>query len=220
MCESAEMIGLAMAHLSPGRAVTVDGSLAEVSSTLPRGSRRRQGDPGLSGLELSIRGGGLERRGPLVTTGRSELGGRIAGDPSVTHDTGLTIVVGPGPVEDAAVVPDDHVAGTPPVRIRAGRPAGEIEEVSQELLRLGLREAGNGKGVAADEEGGAVRDGMHLHERAERGSFGVKAVARARLDHVPDLGLGVIERVMRGESRNAPAHRLVERIVGGSHVGP
>jgi hypothetical protein len=87
--------------------------------------------------------------------GRSELGGRIPCDAGVTHDTRFAIVVGPSPVQHAAVIPDDHVAGLPPMGVRPGRSAGEVEQVREELLRLGRVETWNAVSVTPDEERGA-----------------------------------------------------------------
>src|SRR5215467_15482662 len=84
---------------------------------------------------LSVRGRRLERGGPAVAIGWSELRRRIARHSRVTHHASLTVLVGPGPMKHAAVVPDDHVARTPAMGIGAGRPTGEVEEVGQKLLR-------------------------------------------------------------------------------------
>jgi hypothetical protein len=83
-------------------------------------------------------------------------------DTGVTHDAHLAVVVRPGPVQHAAVVRDDHVAGLPPIGVRPGRSTGEVEELREELLRLRLVEAGNAVGVTADEEGRAAGDRVHL----------------------------------------------------------
>src|SRR5262250_3484203 len=117
---------------------------------------------------LSVRGRRLERGGPVVAIGWSELRRRIARHSRVTHHASLAVLVGPGPVKHAPVVPDDHVTRTPAMRIGAGWPTGEVEEVGQKLLRLSLGEAGDAIGVTADEEGGSARDRMPLHERAPR----------------------------------------------------
>src|SRR5258705_12975051 len=96
---------------------------------------------------LSVRAGRLVRACAVVAMGRSELGGRVSRNPGVTHDTHFAEVVRPSPVQHAAVVPDDHVAGLPPMGVRPGWPAGEVEQVREELLRLGLVEARNAVGV-------------------------------------------------------------------------
>src|SRR5262249_56052503 len=106
------------------------------------------------------------------------------------------------------------------MRVGAGWPTGEVEEVGQKLLRVDLGEAGDAIGVTADEEGGSARDRMHLHERAQRRALRVESVARPRLDHVPDLRLGVIEGVVRGEPGDAAAPRLVEGVLGPPHLPP
>src|SRR5881296_441390 len=154
---------------------------------------------------LAVRGGGFVHAGPVIPNGRSELGGRIARDPRVTHHPGLAVVVRSSPVEHTAIVPDDHVTRTPPMRIGSGRPAGEVDEVGQELLRFGLAEAGNAVGVTSDEEGGATRDRVDLDERAKRCALRMKTVGGSLLHHVTDPGLGVVERVVSREPRDAPA---------------
>src|SRR3981189_318880 len=61
---------------------------------------------------------------------------------------------------------------------------------------------------------------MDLYERAQRRPLRMKTVGGSRLDHMTNPGLGVIERVVSREPRVAPTRRLIERIVGGPHVGP
>src|SRR5882672_9039921 len=80
-------------------------------------------------LPLSVRAGRLVRTCAVVAMGRSELGGRVPRDTGVAHDTHFAGVVRPSPVQHAAVVPDDHVAGPPLMSVRPGWSAGEVEQV-------------------------------------------------------------------------------------------
>src|SRR5215471_13762944 len=146
MCESAEMIGLAMLtflrcgpspsmarcgcnlsapypvppdHVKATRAARAGGLTGgteegRADEALVRPAKDRRDD-------LSVRGRRLERGGPAVAIGWSELRRRIARHSRVTHHASLAVLVGPGPVEHAAVVPDDHVTRTPAMRIGAGR---------------------------------------------------------------------------------------------------
>ncbi len=84
------------------------------------------------------------------------------------RDVGLAVVEGQGAVEHAAVVPDDEVAGLPGMPVDAGRPAGVLEEVVQQLLgRLGSK-AGDAVGVAADQQGRPAGYRVDLPQRAKR----------------------------------------------------
>src|SRR5438477_9571896 len=78
---------------------------------------------------LSVRAGRLVCACAVVAMGRSELGGRVPRDTGVTHDTRFAVVVRPGPVQHAAVVPDDYGAGPAPMGVCPGWSAGEVEQV-------------------------------------------------------------------------------------------
>src|SRR6266478_2884623 len=64
---------------------------------------------------------------------------------------------------------------------------------------------------------------MNLNNRTQRHRTIVEAIAAilaVLLRRVPELGLAIVERVMRSETLHLRAKLLVERVVCGSHVGP
>src|SRR5436190_17420926 len=92
---------------------------------------------------------------------------RIAGDPGVPHDARLGHVERRRLVQQAAVVPDHHVARPPVVMVEARRLAGEVDQLLQELLRFLRRKARDVVRVAADQQRLAAGVGMALDQRPQ-----------------------------------------------------
>ena len=71
--------------------------------------------------------------------------------------------------------------------MRSGRPTGEVDEVGQELLRLGLIETRNAVDVAADEEGGGRPVMAAGHDaRRPRGGGGALLLRTLRAMQLPN----------------------------------
>ena len=106
--------------------------------------------------------------------------------------------------------------------VDARRLAGEVHQFVEQTLRLTRVQPWNVVRVAADQQRLAAGLGVCLDQRTQRHRAGVKtvaAVSAAGLGLVAELGLAVVQRVVRGQGLDLGAQPVVERVIGRAHVG-
>src|SRR5262249_40514953 len=126
----------------------------------------------------------------------------VACDAAMPHHAWLTHIPRHRAMHQASVIPDNGLARSPGVLIDARRAAREIDQFLQQLFRIVRVHTWDPVSVASDHERLAPGLWMDFDELPQRHGSVVKAVAvivAAFFGNVPNPGLAVAERMVRGE---------------------
>ena len=107
-------------------------------------------------------------------------------------------------MKHTTVVPDHHVADSPPMQVDTRRLAGELQKLREELLGLLRSKARDSKGVPPDEQGRPSRDGMDLDQRPQGHAFAPLIGSRGDRNGLARIARSAPLRVKLRESIRRP----------------